>query len=192
MADKIALNDIQMLSEEHFTLKNVSFNVKKRDGSWEKQTREVYDHGNGVTALLYNKEKGTVVLTRQFRVGSYINGNPDGRLIEACAGILEDDTPEKAMLREIEEETGYKITDVKKIFEVYMSPGAVSEILHFYLAPYTQDQKTSSGGGLEEEQEEIEVLEMPFDEAYGLIETGEIKDAKTIMLLQYAKINGLL
>jgi nudix-type nucleoside diphosphatase (YffH/AdpP family) len=192
MADKIALNDIQMLSEEHFTLKNVSYNVKKRDGSWEKQTREVYDHGNGVTALLYNKEKGTVVLTRQFRVGSYINGNPDGRLIEACAGILEDDTPEKAMLREIEEETGYKITDVKKIFEVYMSPGAVSEILHFYLAPYTQDQKTSSGGGLEEEQEEIEVLEMPFDEAYGLIETGEIKDAKTIMLLQYAKINGLL
>jgi nudix-type nucleoside diphosphatase (YffH/AdpP family) len=192
MSDKIKLNDIQMLSEEKFTLKNVSYNVKKKNGSWEKQTREVYDHGNGVTALLYNKSKSTIILTRQFRVGSYINGNTDGKLIETCAGILEDSTPEEGILREIEEETGYKLTEIKKVFEVYMSPGAVSELLHFFVAPYTAEQRVDKGGGLEEEQEEIEVMELPFDKAYNMIENGEIKDAKTIMLLQYAKINNLL
>jgi nudix-type nucleoside diphosphatase (YffH/AdpP family) len=192
MSDQISLSDIQKLSEEHFTLKNVSYNVKKKDGSWEKQTREVYDHGNGVTALLFNKEKGTIVLTKQFRVGSYINGNPEGKLIETCAGILEDNSPEDAIKREIEEETGYKITEVTKVFEVYMSPGAVSELLHFYIVPYTPEQKVSKGGGLEEEQEEIEVIELPFKKAYDMIATGEIRDAKTIMLLQFAKINSLL
>ncbi|HEX8332190.1 MAG TPA: NUDIX domain-containing protein, partial [Segetibacter sp.] len=141
---------------------------------------------------LFNKSKETVVLTRQFRVGSYINGNPEGKLIETCAGILEDNTPEEGILREIEEETGYKLTEVIKVFEAYMSPGSISEILHFFVAPYTPEQKITKGGGLEEEQEEIEVLEMPFDKAYGMIDTGEIKDAKTIMLLQYAKINKLL
>lgn len=192
MSDKIKINDIKLLSEEHFTLKNVNYNVRKKDGSWEKQTREIYDHGNGVTALLFNKSKGTIVLTKQFRVGSYINGNTEGKLIETCAGLLEDNTPEEGMLREIEEETGYKLTEVTKVFQAYMSPASVTEVLHFYIASYTPEQKVNNGGGLEDEQEEIEVLELPFEKAYGMIATGEIKDAKTIMLLQYAKINKLL
>lgn len=192
MGDKLKLNDIQVLSEEFFTLKNVSYDVKKKDGSWHREAREVYDHGNGITALLYNREKGTVILTKQLRISSFINGNDEGRLIETCAGILVDGSPEEGMLREIEEETGYKLSAVEKVFEAYMSPGSVSELLYFFVAPYSDEQKIDKGGGLEEEGEEIEVMELPFTKAYDMISTGEIKDAKTIMLLQYAKIKELL
>ncbi|MGZ3833223.1 MAG: NUDIX domain-containing protein, partial [Mucilaginibacter sp.] len=134
----------------------------------------------------------TVILTRQFRMPSYINGNTDGYLIECCAGLLDKDNPEECIKRETEEETGYKVSDVKKVFEAYMSPGSVTEILHFFVAEYAKEMKVGDGGGLDEENENIEVLELPFSKALSMIITGEIKDAKTIMLLQYAQINNLL
>ena len=155
----------------------------------ELQTREAYDRGDGITVLLYNGVKKTVILTRQFRIPTYLNGNPTGLLIEACAGKLEDENPEQGMIREIEEETGYRVPHLEKVFECYMSPGSVTEILHFFIAPYTESMKVSDGGGLVEEQENIEVLEMSFKNAIDLIKKGDIKDAKTIMLLQYAQIN---
>ena len=142
--------------------------------------------------MLYNQEFKTVILTRQFRLPSFVNGNNKGVLIEACAGLLDHDNPEEAIKRETEEETGYRIKDVRKIFDAYMSPGSVSEILYFFIAEYTPSMKVHAGGGIEHEQEDIEVLEISFDKAYGMIATGEIRDAKTIMLLQYVKINQIL
>lgn len=156
------------------------------------QTREVYDRGNGSTILLYNKERGTVVLTRQFRLPTFVNGNPDGMMIEACAGLLDADNPEECIRRETEEETGYRIEKVTKIFEAYMSPGSVSEILYFFIAEYDPSMKVSEGGGAEGEEENIEVLELPFDKAFSMIGTGEIRDAKTIMLLQYVRLMGIM
>jgi GDP-mannose pyrophosphatase NudK len=179
----------ELLSDNWYTLKKYSYEILKRDGRRQKQTREVYDRGNGAAILLYNKEFRTVILTRQFRLPSFVNGNKKGVLIEACAGLLDQDNPEEAVIRETEEETGYRIKEVRKLFEAYMSPGSVSEILYFFIAEYSQAMKVNEGGGVEQEQEDIEVLEMAFEVAYGMIETGEIKDAKTIMLLQYMKIN---
>jgi nudix-type nucleoside diphosphatase (YffH/AdpP family) len=152
----------------------------------------VYDRGNGATILLYNKEKQTVVLTRQFRLPTFVNGNASGMLIETCAGLLDTDNPEDCIRRETEEETGYKISAVQKIFEAFMSPGSVTEILHFFIAAYTKEMKLSDGGGAQHEEENIEVLELPFAETLQMIETGAIKDAKTIMLLQYIRLNGIL
>jgi nudix-type nucleoside diphosphatase (YffH/AdpP family) len=154
--------------------------------------REAYDRGNGAAILLYNQEKQTVILTRQFRMPSYVNGNTDGLLIEACAGLLDEHEPEDCIRKETEEETGYKVREVRKVFQAYMSPGSVTEILHFFVAEYAADMKVSDGGGLDEEQENIEVLEYDFDTAYGMIKTGEIRDGKTIMLLQHAKLEGLI
>lgn len=182
----------EILSNNWYTLKKISYDYLKKDGSWQTQTREAYDRGNGATILLYNKEQKTVILTRQFRLPTFINGNPDGLLIEACAGLLDKDNPEDCIRRETEEETGYKITEVRKIFEAYMSPGSVTEILYFFVAEYSKDMKITDGGGMEHEQEDIEVLELPMDKAMNMIETGEIKDAKTIMLLQYAQLNNLV
>jgi len=142
--------------------------------------------------LLNNKNTKTVILTRQFRLPPYVNGNETGMMIEACAGLLDKDNAEECIRRETEEETGYKISAVKKLFEVYMSPGSVTEIVHFFAAEYTKDMKVNEGGGVAEEQENIEVLEFDFDKAYNMIASAEIKDAKTIMLLQYAKINELI
>jgi len=141
---------------------------------------------------LYNSENRTVILTRQFRLPTYINGNESGMMIEACAGLLDADNPEDCIKKETEEETGYLVSRVRKIFEAYMSPGSVTEILHFFVAEYTKEMKVSAGGGLADEQENIEVLELDFDEALGMISKGEIKDAKTMMLLQYAKIHNLI
>lgn len=154
-------------------------------------SREAYDRGNGATILLYNKETRTVILTRQFRMPTYINGNETGMLIEACAGLLEKDNAEDCIRKETEEETGFKIDHVEKIFEAYMSPGSVTEILYFFVAAYSKDNKKSEGGGVKDE-EDIEVLELDFDNAMQMIDTGEIKDAKTIMLLQYVKLKDLL
>ena len=182
----------EILSNNWYTLKKISYDYLKKDGSWQTQTREAYDRGNGATILLYNKEQKTVILTRQFRLPTFINGNPDGLLIEACAGLLDKDNPEDCIRRETEEETGYKITEVRKIFEAYMSPGSVTEVLYFFVAEYSKDMKITDGGGMEHEQEDIEVLELPMDKAMNMIETGEIKDAKTIMLLQYAQLNNLI
>lgn len=180
------------LSDNWGKLNKVKFNFMLSDGTWDTQVREVYDRGNGAVILLYNKEKGTVVLTRQLRIPTWFNGNPDGMMIEACAGTLDEDDPMECIIRETKEETGYELTDVRKIMEVYMSPGSVTEILYFFVGSYSDAMKTGNGGGVDGEHENIEVLEMPFDMAMHMITTGDIKDAKTIMLLQYAKINGLL
>jgi len=190
--EQIKIIKEDLLSDNWYTLKKYTYEILKRDGSRQEQTREVYDRGNGAVILLYNKEYQTVILTRQFRLPSFVNGNKNGVLIEACAGLLDQDNPEEAIRRETEEETGYRVKDVRKIFESYMSPGSVSEILYFFIAEYTQSMKVHEGGGIEHEQEDIEVLEILFDKAYAMIETGEIKDAKTIMLLQYMKIRQIL
>ena len=181
-----------LLSDNWYTLNKFSFDIQDKDGNWESVVREAYDRGNGATILLYNKENKTVILTKQFRLPTYVNGNTDGMLIEACAGLLDKDNAEDCIRKETEEETGYRITKVDKVFEVYMSPGSVTEILYFFTGEYTRDMKVSEGGGAENESENITVLEMPFEEAYNMIRKGEIKDAKTIMLLQHAKLNGLM
>lgn len=192
MTPKAKIIDTTVLSDNWYTLKKVTYEYLKRNGTLEIQSREAYDRGNGAVILLYNKAQQTVILTRQFRMPTFINGNADGMLIEACAGLLDKSNPEECIRREAEEETGYRITDVKKIFEAYMSPGSVTEILYFFVAAYDSSMKINDGGGLEHEQEEIEVLEIPFLEALQMMTDGRIRDGKTIMLLQYAQLHQLL
>ena len=186
---KITIQKTELLSDNWYILNKVTFDYQKPDNSTITQQREVYDRGNGAAILLYNTTNKTIILTRQFRIPTYLNGNKNGMMIEVCAGLLDQDEPEQCIIRETEEETGYRISKVKKIMETYMSPGAITEILYLFVGEYDASMKVSEGGGLEHEQENIEVIEMPFDQAYTMIETGELKDAKTIMLLQYAKIN---
>ncbi len=192
MIKNINILKTEVLSDNWYTLRKITYEYTKPNGEILTQTREAYDRGNGATILLYNKAQQTVILTRQFRLPTFTNGNADGMMIEACAGLLDLDNPEDCIRRETEEETGYKVTDVRKIFEAYMSPGSVTEILHFFVAEYSKDMKVNDGGGVEHEEENIEVLEMKFEEALVKVNNGEIKDAKTIMLLQYAKLNGLV
>lgn len=182
----------EVLSDQFYTLNRFTYEYEKEDGSWETQRREAYDRGNGVAILLYNPAEQSVVLTRQFRMPTYVNGNDDGMMVEVCAGMLDETDPEACIRREVEEETGYRVDRVEKVFEAFMSPGAVTEILHFFIAPYDQSMKAGPGGGAEGETENIEVLELPFEQALAMISRGEIRDAKTIMLLQYARIHGLL
>ncbi|MDP9076903.1 MAG: GDP-mannose pyrophosphatase NudK [Bacteroidota bacterium] len=191
MMSNVKILDTEILSDNWYILKRVTYEIEQ-NGTVNKQQREAYDRGNGATILLYNRENATVVLTRQFRMPTFINGNPDGYLVEACAGLLDKDNAEDCIKRETEEETGFKVTHVEKIFEAYMSPGSVTEILYFFVAEYTKEMKVTEGGGLIEEQENIEVLELPFGKALAMIKTGEIRDGKTIMLLQYAALNNLL
>ena len=190
--NKIKIVNTEILSDNWYTLKKVTFEAVQNDGSTLVQHREAYDRGNGATILLYNKQHKTVILTRQFRLPTYINGNESGLLVECCAGLLDKDNPEDCIRRETEEETGYKITAVKKVFEAYMSPGSVTELLYFFVAEYNKDMKVSDGGGAHDEDENIEVIEIPFIKALDMMLTGEIKDGKTMMLLQYAEINKLL
>ena len=192
MNNRIRVLNAEVLSNNWYTLRKITYEFQKNNGTWQTQSREAYDRGNGATILLYNKENKTVILTRQFRLPSFLNGNETGMLIEACAGLLDNDHPEECIKRETEEETGFKISSVRKIFEAYMSPGSVTEILHFFVAEYTNDMKVSDGGGIDHEQEDIEVLEISFEKAEQMIVTGEIKDAKTIMLLQYARLHRQL
>jgi nudix-type nucleoside diphosphatase (YffH/AdpP family) len=192
MIDKVKILNTEILSDNWYTLKKVTYEYQKSDGTLQTQSREAYDRGNGAAILLYNKEQQTVILTRQFRMPSFINGNSSGMLIEACAGLLDKDNAEDCIKRETEEETGYKITDVRKIFEAYMSPGSVTEILYFFIAEYSQSMRVHEGGGVEHEEENIEVLEIPIQKAMNMIDNGEIKDAKTIMLLQYVKLHNIL
>lgn len=192
MSNKVNILKTEILSNNWYTLKKITYEIVKKDGTTQTQDREAYDRGNGSTILLYNKEHKTVILTRQFRLPSFINGNPTGMLIEACAGLLDKDNPEECIKRETEEETGYKVSSVRKIFEAYMSPGSVTEILYFFVAEYTKSMKVTAGGGVAAEQEEIEVLEIPFEKALQMMNSGEIKDAKTIMLLQYAQLHALV
>ena len=182
----------EVLSDNWYKLNKYTYDYQKEDGEWETQEREAYNRGNGAAILLYNVDKRTVVLTRQFRMPTYVNGNQDGMMIEVCAGVLDGNNPEDCIRKEVEEETGYKVDDVKKVFESYMSPGSVTEILYFFVGSYHEHMKISEGGGADDETENIEVLELPFEVALKMIKTGEIKDAKTIMLFQYAQLNGLL
>ena len=186
---KITIQKTELLSNNWYLLNKVTFDYKMGEQDSETQVREVYDRGNGAVILLYNSTNKTVVLTKQFRLPTYLNGNTSGMVIEACAGLLDAENPEECIIRETEEETGYRLSSVKKVFQSYMSPGSVTEILHFFIGEYQPNMKVSDGGGLAEEHENIEVLEYPFQEAYQMITSGEIIDAKTIMLLQYTKIN---
>ena len=190
MSAKIEVIKNKILSENWFVLRNFTYDLTANDGSTIRHKREVYDRGNGAAILLFNREQRTVVLTRQFRVPVFVNGH-DGLLIEVAAGLLEGAAPEQRIRDEAEEETGYRVHDVKKVFEAYMSPGSVTEKLHFFIAEYDAKSKVSEGGGLEEETEELEVLEWGFDDALAAFDRGEICDAKTIMLLQYAAMNNL-
>ncbi|WP_294737036.1 NUDIX domain-containing protein [uncultured Flavobacterium sp.] len=182
------------LSHNWAKLDKVKYEYLLNDGSLQIHEREVYNRGDGAVILLYNKEKGTVVLTKQLRIPTWFNGNKDGMMIEACAGKIDinHNSPEDCIRKETEEETGYTLSKVTKIMEVYMSPGSVTEKIYFYIAVYSDSMKTGSGGGAVNEQENIEVLEMPFDKAYSMIALGGIVDAKTIILLQYAKLERLL
>lgn len=191
MNDKVKNLSIKMLSDNWYILNKVTYDFNV-NGQWKTMAREAYDRGNGAVILLYHKERKTVVLTRQFRVPTYINGNENGMLIEACAGLLDKDNPEDCIRREAEEETGYKINEIRKVFEAYMSPGSVTEMLYFFIAEYTDEMKLHQGGGLAHEQEHIEVLELPFSRVIEMVKSGEIKDAKTIMLVQYIQLNAVL
>lgn len=192
MNPNVKILETKVLSDNWYTLKKITFNYLKKNGTWQTQIRESYDRGNGAAILLYNPKNKTVILTKQFRLPSYINGNADGMMIECCAGLLDHDHPEDCIRKEALEETGYQVKTVNKVFEAYMSPGAVTEILHFFVAEYNEDMKVTEGGGLDHEQEDIEVMELDFEMAYNMISNGEIKDAKTILLLQYAKIQNLI
>jgi GDP-mannose pyrophosphatase NudK len=183
----IEILNTEILSDNWYVLRKVTFRIQKVDGTWETQSREAYDRGNGATVLLYDSRRRTVLLTRQFRLPTYVNGNASGMLIEACAGLLDNDNPESCIRRELREETGYEISAVRKVFEAYMSPGSVTEILHFFVAEYSPSQRVNRGGGVDEE--EIEVLEFPFERAMELLASNEIRDGKTVMLLQYAALH---
>ena len=192
MIQNIKIVSTEILSDNWYILKKITYSYSKKDGTEKTQVREAYDRGNGATILLYNKERKTIILTRQFRLPSFINGNESGMLIETCAGLLDDNTPEDCIIKEAEEETGYRIKDVHKIFDAYMSPGAVTERVYFFVAEYSESMKVSEGGGAEHEEENIEVLEFNIDQALKMLDNGEIKDGKTIILLQYAKLHNLL
>lgn len=192
MPDRIKIISTTLLSDNWGKLSRVSYRFRLNNGTWEEHHREVYNRGNGAVILLYNKQKSTVILTRQLRIPTWFNGNTDGMMIEACAGMLDEKDPEDCIRRETEEETGYTLSEVRKIMEVYMSPGSVTEILYFFTGAYSDVMKTGAGGGVANEHENIEVLELPFSQAIEMVASGKIKDAKTIMLLQYAQIHKLL
>ena len=180
----------QLLSDNWYVLRKYTYDLIKRNGERQPQSREVYDRGNGATILLYNRPKKTVLLIRQFRMPTYVNGNPTGMLLETCAGLLDNDSPEDCIRKEAIEETGFAVGKVDKLFEAYRSPGSVTEIVHFFAAEYDESQRQNAGGGVEDE--DIDVLEVPFTEALAMIKDGRIRDGKTIMLLQYAQIQGWL
>lgn len=187
---KIELIKDKCLSDNYFILRNLTYDLTRRNGEVVRHKREVYDRGNGATVLLYNPHKQSVVLIRQFRIATWVNGNPDGRLIETCAGLLDNDEPEVCIRKEAIEETGFIVGEARKVFELYMSPGGVTEIVHFFVAEYSDAQRAGNGGGIEDE--EIEVLELPFSEALSMVQSGEIRDGKTVILLQYLRSSGLM
>lgn len=192
MINNIKNIQTKILADDWAVLKKLTYEYRRNDGTWETHVRQAYDRGNGVTILLFSPEKKTVILTRQFRIPTYLNGNPDGMLVETCAGKLDVPNPEDCIRREAEEETGFKLQTITKVFEAYMSPGSVTELIHFYVARYSDEMKTGTGGGAPGEQENIEVMEIPFTEALAMIDRNEIRDGKTIMLLQHAAIKRLL
>ena len=188
ISDRIRVQQTRLLSDNRYILKTTTFEWRRADGAWQTQHRETYDRGNGATILPYHLAGRTVVLVRQFRYPAYVNGYDD-LLIEAAAGLLDNETPEVRIRAEVEEETGYRLGEIRKVFEAFMSPGAITEKLHFFVAEYHPNMRIGNGGGLVSEGEDIEVLELPFDQALAMIGDGRIADAKTIMLLQYAALN---
>ena len=186
----VVVRDVEVVSDGWHVLRRTTMDYRRRDGSWETFHRETYDRGNGAVILLYDAERRTVLLTRQFRYPVYVNDHPDGMVIEAAAGLLDDEDPETAIRRETQEELGVTVGDLEHVFDVYMSPGSVTERVHFYAAAYNENDRTHQGGGLEQEGEDVEVLELPYQQALDMIDTGEIQDGKTIMLLYWARLNG--
>ena len=184
MSERIRIRDVRVLSDDWYLLKKTTFDFRRSNGSWQTVTRETYDRGNGAVILLVNSRKRTLILTRQFRYPAFVNGLSDGMLLEACAGLLDSEDPEETIRREVEEETGFRISVPRKLFELYMSPGSVTEKLFFFTAEYEHSDRVSSGGGDQAEGEDIEIVELGFDEAFSMIEKGEIFDAKTLILLQ--------
>lgn len=183
----------ETIYDEHTTLKKIRFTLSGQKEQEETQTREIVQPRDAATCLMYNRDQGTILLTRQFRLATYLNGNTSGMLLETPAGLLEaGEDPSVTMMREIKEETGYEINSVCKVLEAYSSPGGYTELLHYFVAEYTPQQQVGAGGGLEEEGEDIELVELPFDKALELMAAGSIKDVKTIVLLQYAAWKGLL
>lgn len=180
----------KILSENWFLLRNMTYELTRSDGSVVRHRREVYDRGNGATILLYNRHKQTVVLVRQFRIATWINGNEDGMLIETCAGLLDSDEPEECVRKEAIEETGFEVGEVRKLFELFMSPGGVTELIYFFIAEYNDTQRANNGGGVDDE--DIEVLELPYHRALEMMANGEIRDGKAVILLQYLQTSGLM
>ena len=189
MSERVRIREVRTLSDDWYVLKKTTFDYRRGDGRWQTQSRETYDRGDGATILLYDPRRRVVVLTRQFRFPTYVNGNPDGLLIETAAGLLDDADPVERIRAETEEETGYRVGAVRRVLEAYMSPGSVTEKLHFFVAEIEIGDRTSAGGGKLAEGEDIEVLEIGFDRALAMIDTGEIRDAKTILLLQHAALH---
>ncbi|MDP3207831.1 MAG: NUDIX domain-containing protein [Rhodoglobus sp.] len=187
---RVRVTDVRLLSDNWYRLHSTTFDYLGDDGVWTPQSRETYDRGNGATILLYDAARRTVLLTSQFRYPVYVNGHGDGVLLETAAGLLDNDDPETAIRREAVEETGHEVGVVEHVFDVYMSPGSVTERLHFYAASYGADTRTSAGGGLADEGENITVVELAIDDALEMIEDGRIADAKTIMLLQWSVLRG--
>lgn len=190
-SDRVRVVAERVLSDDWFVLRKTTFDYRRNDGTWQQQNRETYDRGNGAVLLLYNAARGTVVLTRQFRFPAYVNGCADGMLVEACAGLLDGDDPRDCIRREVAEETGFVVRSPKKLFEAYMSPGSVTEKLHFFVAEYDDRDRLTAGGGDASEGEDIEVMELPLATALQMITSGTIQDGKTIMLLQHAALVGL-
>jgi nudix-type nucleoside diphosphatase (YffH/AdpP family) len=188
--DGVRITDDQVVSEHWHVLRRITFDLRRPDGSWTTQQREIYDRGNGATILLYDTGRRTVLLARQFRLPTYVNGNPDGMLVETAAGLLDDDDPETAIRREASEELGVTVRELEHVFDAWMSPGSVTERVHFFAAPYTAENRTHAGGGLADEGEDIDILELDFDEALARTADGRIADGKTIMLLQWAALSG--
>jgi len=186
----VLIRDVELTSCGWHVLRRTTFDYRRRDGRWTTEQWETYDRGNGSTILLYDRDRRTVLLTRQFRYPVYVNGHPDGMLVEAAAGLLDDDDPETAIRRETAEELGVTVGELTHVFDVYMSPGSVTERVHFYAAAYTPADRTTAGGGLEHDGEDIEVLELPIEQALAMVRDGRIADAKTIMLLQWAVLDG--
>ncbi|MBT1621272.1 NUDIX domain-containing protein [Curtobacterium flaccumfaciens pv. oortii] len=184
----VVVRDVEVVSDGWHVLRRTTLDVRRRDGRWDRQQRETYDRGNGATVLPYDAERGTVLLTRQFRWPAYVNGHPDGMLIEAAAGLLDEDDPETAVRREAAEELGIRLGDLVRVGDVFMSPGSVTERVHFYVGAYTPADRVEAGGGVEDEGEDIEVLELALDEALAMVEDGRIADGKTIMLLQWVAL----
>ena len=186
----VVVRDVELLAAGWHVLRRTTFARRRPDGTWTTEQRETYDRGNGATLLLYDADRRTVLLSRQFRFPVYVNGHPDGMLLETAAGLLDDESPEDAVRREVEEELGVTVGEVEHVFDVWMSPGSVTERLHFFAAPYSAADRTGDRGGLAEEGEDIEVVELDFDSALDMIDDGRIADAKTVMLLQWAALRG--